>query len=306
MNNLIIIGSGPAGLTSAIYASRAQLNPIVIEGMEPGGQLTTTTVVENWPGYPDGVDAQTLMNNMREQAKRFGTEFISGEVKKIDLKKEPFTLTVGTEKRDTNAVIIATGASPKMLGLSEEKKLIGRGVSTCATCDGFFFREKEVLVVGGGDTAMEEAIYLSTLAKNVTVIHRRDELRASKIMQQKAKRIKNINFTWDSVVVEIHDLHKNTVTGASIKNIRTGKVFLKECDGIFIGLGHIPNTDFLINQLELDKNGFILTRNGSKTSVPGVFAAGDVSDPVYKQAITSAGKGCMAALDAEKFIQGLE
>jgi len=306
MNNLIIIGSGPAGLTSAIYASRAQLNPIVIEGMEPGGQLTTTTVIENWPGYPDGVDAQTLMSDMREQAKRFGTEFISGEVTKIDLKKTPFTLTAGAEKRDTNAVIIATGASPKMLGLSEEKKLIGRGVSTCATCDGFFFREKEVLVIGGGDTAMEEAIYLSTLAKNVTVIHRRDELRASKIMQEKAKSIKNINFTWDSVVAEIHDLQKNTVTGASIKNIKTGKVFLKECDGIFIGLGHIPNTDFLDNQLELDENGFIVTRNGSKTSVPGVFAAGDVSDPVYKQAITSAGKGCMAALDAEKFIRRLE
>jgi thioredoxin reductase (NADPH) len=306
MNNLIIIGSGPAGLTSAIYASRAQLNPIVIEGMEPGGQLTTTTVIENWPGYPDGVDAQTLMSDMREQAKRFGTEFISGEVTKIDLKKPPFTLTVGAEKRDTNAVIIATGASPKMLGLSEEKKLIGRGVSTCATCDGFFFREKEVLVIGGGDTAMEEAIYLSTLAKNVTVIHRRDELRASKIMQEKAKSIKNINFTWDSVVAEIHDLQKNTVTGASIKNVKTGKVFLKECDGIFIGLGHIPNADFLDNQLELDENGFIVTRNGSKTSVPGVFAAGDVSDPVYKQAITSAGKGCMAALDAEKFIRRLE
>ena len=306
MNNLIIIGSGPAGLTSAIYASRAQLNPIVIEGMEPGGQLTTTTVIENWPGYPDGVDAQTLMSDMREQAKRFGTEFISGEVTKIDLKKTPFTLTVGAGKRDTNAVIIATGASPKMLGLSEEKKLIGRGVSTCATCDGFFFREKEVLVIGGGDTAMEEAIYLSTLAKNVTVIHRRDELRASKIMQEKAKSIKNINFIWDSVIAEIHDLQKNTVTGASIKNIKTGKVFLKECDGIFIGLGHIPNSDFLDNQLELDENGFIVTRNGSKTSVPGVFAAGDVSDPVYKQAITSAGKGCMAALDAEKFIRRLE
>jgi len=192
MNNLIIIGSGPAGLTSAIYAARAQLNPIVIEGMEPGGQLTSTTTIENWPGYPDGVDAQTLMNDMREQAKRFGTEFKSGEVTGMDLKNKPFTLTVGTEKINANAVIIATGASPRMLGLPEEKKLIGRGVSTCATCDGFFFREKEVLVVGGGDTAMEEAIYLSTLAKNVTVIHRRNELRASKIMQEKAKSINNI------------------------------------------------------------------------------------------------------------------
>jgi len=306
MNTLIIIGSGPAGLTSAIYASRSQLNPIVIEGMEPGGQLTTTTIIENWPGYPDGVDAQTLMSDMREQAKRFGAVFKNGEVTEIDLKNKPFTLTVGKEKMTTNALIVATGAAPKMLGLSEEKKLIGRGVSTCATCDGFFFRKKEVLVVGGGDTAMEEAIYLSTLAKNVTVIHRRDELRASKIMQEKAKNIENINFIWDSVITEIHDVQKNTVTGASLKNVKTEEVTLKKCDGIFIGLGHIPNTGFLENQLELDENGFIITRNGSKTSMPGVFAAGDVSDPVYKQAITSAGKGCMAALDAEKLIQGLE
>ena len=306
MNTLIIIGSGPAGLTSAIYASRSQLNPIVIEGMEPGGQLTTTTIIENWPGYPDGVDAQTLMSDMREQAKRFGAVFKNGEVTEIDLKNKPFTLTVGKEKMTTNALIVATGAAPKMLGLSEEKKLIGRGVSTCATCDGFFFRKKEVLVVGGGDTAMEEAIYLSTLAKNVTVIHRRDELRASKIMQEKAKNIENINFIWDSVITEIHDVQKNTVTGASLKNVKTEEVTLKKCDGIFIGLGHIPNTEFLDNQLELDENGFIITRDGSKTSMPGVFAAGDVSDPVYKQAITSAGKGCMAALDAEKLIQGLE
>jgi len=306
MNNLIIIGSGPAGLTAAIYASRAQLNPIVIEGMEPGGQLTTTTIIENWPGYPDGVDAQTLMDDMKKQAKRFGAEFKSGEVTEINLKNKPFALTVGTEKINAGAVIIATGASPRMLGLPEEKKLIGRGVSTCATCDGFFFRGKEVLVVGGGDTAMEEAIYLSSLAKNVTVIHRRDELRASKIMQEKAKSIENINFTWDSVIAEIHDLQKNTVTGASLKNVKTGKISLIECDGIFIGLGHIPNSEFLGSQVELDKNGFIITRDSSKTSIPGVFAAGDVSDPVYKQAITSAGKGCMAALDAERIIQMLE
>lgn len=306
MNNLIIIGSGPAGLTSAIYASRAQLNPIIIEGLEPGGQLTTTTIIENWPGYPEGVDAQTLMDDMREQAKKFGTVFKSGEVTEIDLKSKPFTLTVGTEKMNTNAVIIATGATARMLGLSEEKKLIGRGVSTCATCDGFFFRGKVVLVVGGGDTAMEEAIYLSSLAKNVTVIHRRDELRASRIMQEKAKSIENINFIWDSVIAEIHDLQKNTVTGASLKNVKTGEVSLKKCDGIFIGLGHIPNSGFLNSQIELDENGFVITRDGSKTSVPGVFAAGDVSDPVYKQAITSAGKGCMAALDAEKFIRKLD
>ena len=305
MNKLIIIGSGPAGLTSAIYASRAQLTPIVIEGMEPGGQLTTTTIIENWPGYPEGVDAQELMDNIKKQAKRFGTEFKSGEITAIDLSQSPFTLTLGKEKIEAAAIIIATGASPRMLGLAAEKKLIGRGVSTCATCDGFFFRDKDVLVVGGGDTAMEDAIHLSTLAKNVTVIHRRDELRASKIMQEKAKNTKNISFIWDSVIDEIHDLEKNTVTGASIKNVKTGKISLKACDGIFIGLGHIPNTTLFQGQLELDKNGFILTKDGSKTNIPGVFAAGDVSDPVYKQAITSAGKGCMAALDAEKFIKGI-
>ncbi len=305
MNNLIIIGSGPAGLTSAIYASRAQLKPIVIEGLEPGGQLTTTTIIENWPGYTEGVDAQELMSDMKEQAKRFGTEFKSGEVTGIDLDKSPFTLTLGNEKTEATAVIIATGASPRMLGLAEEKKLIGRGVSTCATCDGFFFRNKEVLVVGGGDTAMEEAIYLSTLAENVTVIHRRDELRASKIMQEKAKSIKNISFIWDSVINEIHDIEKNTVTGVSLKNVKTGDVSLRKCDGIFIGLGHTPNTDIFKGQVTLDENEFIITKDGSKTNVPGVFAAGDVSDPIYKQAITSAGKGCMAALDAEKFIKGI-
>lgn len=305
MNKLTIIGSGPAGLTAAIYASRAQLDPVVIEGLEPGGQLTTTTVIENWPGYIEGVDAPTLMADMKEQAKRFGTGFKSGVVTAADLSHSPFVLTLDREKIETKALIIATGASPRMLGLDSEKKLIGRGVSTCATCDGFFFRGKEVLVVGGGDTAMEEAIYLSGLAKTVTVIHRRDELRASRIMQQKAKSIENISFCWDSVIDEIHDLKKNTVTGAAIKNVKTGEISLKPCDGIFIGLGHIPNTALFKGQIDLDGNGFIITHRGSKTSVPGVFAAGDVSDPDYKQAITSAGKGCMAALDAEKFIQGM-
>jgi len=305
MDKLIIIGSGPAGLTAAIYASRAQLNPVVIEGMEPGGQLTTTTIIENWPGYPEGVDAQTLMADMKEQAKHFGTEFKSGVVTNTDLSKRPFTVIVGQEKMEANALIIATGAYPRLLGLDAEKKLIGRGVSTCATCDGFFFRNKNVLVVGGGDTAMEEAIYLSTLAKNVTVIHRRDELRASKIMREKAKNTENISFIWDSVINEIHDLDKNTVTGASLKNVKTGEISLKKCDGIFMGLGHTPNSGLFKGQVELDDNGFILTNDGTRTNIAGVFAAGDVSDPVYKQAITSAGKGCMAALDAEKFIQGI-
>ena len=305
MNKLTIIGSGPAGLTAAIYASRALLDPVVVEGLEPGGQLTTTTVIENWPGYVEGVDAPTLMADMKEQARRFGTEFKSGEVTSADLSVSPFVLTLGEEKIETRALIIATGASPRMLGLDSEKKLIGRGVSTCATCDGFFFRGKDVLVVGGGDTAMEEAVYLSGLARTVTVIHRRDELRASRIMQEKAGSIENIRFCWNSVIDDIHDPAKNTVTGAAIKNVKTGKISRTPCDGIFIALGHIPNTSLFKGQIDLDDNGFIITRQGAKTSVPGVFAAGDVSDPEYKQAVTSAGKGCMAALDAEKFIQGM-
>jgi len=305
MHNLIIIGSGPAGLTAAIYASRAQLNPVVIEGMEPGGQLTTTTVIENWPGTPDGVDGPKLMADMKQQAQKFGTVFKNGIVSQTDLRQKPFSITVGDETLETTCLIIASGASARLLGLEEEKKLMGRGVSVCATCDGFFFRGKNVLVVGGGDSALEEAVYLSNLASSVTVVHRRNELRASKIMQEKAFSISNIDFLWDSVIDKIDDPEKATVTGAAIKNVKSGEVTQHTCDGIFVAIGHIPNTGFVAGQIDMDDQGFILTENGTKTNIAGVFAAGDVTDPTYKQAITAAGMGCMATLDAERYLQGI-
>ena len=305
MRQLIIIGSGPAGLTAAIYAARAQLNPLVIEGIEPGGQLTLTTVVENWPGYPEGIDGPKLMADMKEQAARFGAEFRTGAVTGVTLLKKPFVISLEEETLEAECVIIATGASAQLIGLPSEKKLMGRGVSVCATCDGFFFRKKEILVVGGGDTALEEAIFLSNLASAVTVVHRRDKLRASKIMQQRAFDTKNIQFLWDSVIEDIQDEAKGTVTGAVIKNVKTGEKKLKNVDGIFIAIGHKPNTDLFKGQVEMDEKGYIITKCGASTNVAGVFAAGDVTDPVYKQAVTSAGMGCMAALDAEKFLRGM-
>jgi thioredoxin reductase (NADPH) len=305
MHKLIIIGSGPAGLTAAIYASRAQLNPLLIEGMEPGGQLTTTTVVENWPGSPEGVDGPKLMADMKAQAARFGTEFKSGAVTAVNLLEKPFTVTLEDETLQAECLIIATGASAQLIGLPAEKKLMGRGVSTCATCDGFFFKKKEVLVMGGGDSALEEAIYLSNLAASVTVVHRRNELRASKIMQQRAFAIKNIHFLWDSVIEDIQDAQKGTVTGALIRNVKTNETQFKKADGIFVAIGHKPNTAVFKGQVEMDAKGYIITSKGTATNIPGVFAAGDVTDPVYKQAVTSAGTGCMAALDAERFIAGL-
>jgi thioredoxin reductase (NADPH) len=305
MNNLIIMGSGPAGLTAAIYSARAQLKPLVIEGMVPGGQLTTTTIIENWPGNPQGIEGQKLMDDMKEQAMKFGAEFKSGEVNRVFLTEKPLCVSIGSEKLKTTCLIIATGASPRLLGLETEKKLMGRGVSVCATCDGFFFRGKNVLVVGGGDTALEEAIFLSNLAATVTVVHRRSELRASKIMQEKAFEISNIKFLWNSVITEIQDTEKDLVNGALIKNVKTGEIFSQTCDGIFMALGHIPNTRLFEGQILLDENQFMKTKNGSETNIPGVFAAGDVTDPVYKQAITAAGMGCMAALDAERYIRGV-
>jgi thioredoxin reductase (NADPH) len=305
MHKLIIIGSGPAGLTAAIYASRAQLNPLVLEGMEPGGQLTTTTVVENWPGSPEGVDGPKLMADMKAQAARFGTEFKSGAVTAVNLIEKPFTVAREGETLQTECLIIATGASAQLIGLPAEKKLMGRGVSTCATCDGFFFKKKEVLVMGGGDSALEEAIYLSNLAASVTVVHRRNELRGSKIMQQRAFAIQNIHFLWDSVIEDIQDAQKGTVTGALIRNVKTNETQFKKADGIFVAIGHKPNTAVFKGQVEMDAKGYIITSTGTATNIPGVFAAGDVTDPVYKQAVTSAGTGCMAALDAERFLIGL-
>ena len=305
MENVIIIGSGPAGLTAAIYTARAQLNPLVIEGLQPGGQLTTTTEVENWPGFVDGIDGPALMDTMKKQTARFGTRFLSAQVQNADLNAKPITLQVGGETLETRSLIIATGATPRLLGLESEKVLMGRGVSACATCDGFFFKGKHVLVVGGGDTAMEEALYLSGLASRVTVVHRRDELRAEKIMQERAFERENIDFMWDSVIEDILDVKQKTVTGAMIKNVKTEQVTQFECDGIFMALGHVPNTDLFCPQLPCDPQGFITTQQGTATAVPGVFAAGDVADPVYKQAVTAAGTGCMAALDVERYLQGL-
>jgi thioredoxin reductase (NADPH) len=305
MENVIIMGSGPAGLTAAIYTARAQLNPLVIEGLQPGGQLTTTTEVENWPGFVDGIDGPVLMDTMKKQAARFGTRFSSAHVKKADLTSQPITLEVGSETLETRSLIIATGATARLLGLESEKALMGRGVSTCATCDGFFFKGKHVLVVGGGDTAIEEALYLGGLASRVTVVHRRNELRAEKIMRERAFARDNIDFMWDSVIEDILDVEKKTVTGAMIKNVKTGQIDRFDCDGIFMALGHIPNTSLFAGQLPCDPQGFITTLQGTATALPGVFAAGDVADPLYKQAVTAAGTGCMAALDVERYLQGL-
>jgi thioredoxin reductase (NADPH) len=303
---VVIIGSGPAGLTAALYAARANLKPLLIEGLEAGGQLMLTTMVENWPGFRDGIMGPDLMSEMRVQAERFGTEIIQGNVKSVDLKDRPFALTIeGGRRITTSALIIATGASAKWLDIGADRKLSGHGVSTCATCDGYFFRGRPIAVVGGGDSAMEEAIYLTKFASRVTVVHRRDTLRASKIMQDKAFANPKIDFIWDSEVVEVKDVGKGEVTGILVQNLKTGERRDLAVDGLFIAIGHIPNTALFKGQLELDPAGYIVTHNGTKTSVPGVFAAGDVQDHVYRQAVTAAGSGCMAAIDAERYLEGL-
>jgi thioredoxin reductase (NADPH) len=301
---VIIIGSGPAGLTAALYAARANLKPLVIEGVEAGGQLMLTTMVENWPGYRDGIMGPDLMTELRAQAERFGAEIIQGDVSAVDLSQRPFTVSMGKTSYTAQTLIIATGASAKWLDLGVDKKLSGRGVSTCATCDGFFFKGRPVAVIGGGDTAMEEAIYLSKLATSVTVIHRRDSLRASKVMQDKAMSMPNISFIWNTEVVDIKDVDKGEVTALVLKNTQTGATSELAVDGVFIGIGHVPNTALFKGQLALHDNGYLKTHDGSRTSVPGVFAAGDVQDHVYRQAVTAAGSGCMAAIDAERFLSG--
>ena len=301
---VIIIGSGPAGLTAALYAARANLKPLIIEGIEAGGQLMLTTMVENWPGYRDGIMGPDLMIELRAQAERFGAEIIQGDVTSVDLSTRPFTLNVEKTRYTAQALIVATGASAKWLDLGVDKKLSGRGVSTCATCDGFFFKGLPVAVVGGGDTAMEEAIYLSKLATQVTVIHRRDSLRASKVMQDKAFSTPNIRFIWDTEVIDIKDLDQGKVTSLVLRNTKTGATSELAVDGVFIGIGHTPNTALFKGQLAMHDNGYLKTHDGSRTSVPGVFAAGDVQDHVYRQAVTAAGSGCMAAIDAERFLSG--
>lgn len=302
---MTILGSGAAGLTAAIYAARADLEPLVIQGLQAGGQLTITTDVENFPGFPNGILGPTLMEEMHKQAERFGTQFIYDNAELVDLSKRPFVIQTSGEEIHTDTLIVCTGASAKWLGLDSEQKLMGHGVSACATCDAFFFKEKVVFVVGGGDTALEEAIFLTRFASVVNLVHRRDSFRASKIMADRAKNNPKINFYLDTVVEEILDVSKGEVTAIRLKNLKTGKAEELPADGVFIAIGHHPNSDLFKGQLKLNENGYIVT-DGVKTSVQGVFAAGDVQDETYKQAITAAGTGCAAALEAQWFLERME
>jgi thioredoxin reductase (NADPH) len=302
VREMIIIGSGPAGLTAAVYGSRADLRPLMIEGFEAGGQLMLTTDVENYPGFIDGIMGPELMERMRKQAARFGTEYVTDDVTSVDFSQRPFIVKTSDETYKARSVVISTGASAKMLNVPGEKELLGHGVSTCATCDGFFFRDQELLIVGGGDSAMEEAIFLTKFASKVTVVHRRDELRASKIMQQRALDNPKIEFLWNSVITEL--VGDGKLRGANIQNVKTGAESFVEAGGAFVAIGHTPNTALFENHLELD-GGYIKTAGQTtETSVPGVFAAGDVVDYRYRQAITAAGMGCEAAMDAERWLEG--
>ncbi len=304
VENVAIIGTGPAGLTAAIYAARANLNPVCVEGEQPGGQLTITSDVENFPGFEDGVMGPELMNKFRKQAERFGTRFVHGNVKSADLSRRPFTLEFADgSKLQTQTLVIATGASAKWLGIPTEKKFMGKGVSSCATCDGFFFRNMDIAVVGGGDTAMEEATFLTRFAKSVLVIHRRESLRASKIMQDKAFANPKIKFVWNSAIEEI--VGTEAVSGIKIRNLVTNELQDVAVQGVFVAIGHQPNTKLFSGQLDTDEAGYLKVVPGTtRTNIPGVFAAGDVADHVYRQAVTAAGTGCMAAIDAERFLEG--
>jgi len=302
MREVIILGSGPAGLTAAIYTSRANLKPLVVAGSQPGGQLTITSEVENYPGFPEGIDGPILMEKMKEQAVKFGSEILAGDATAVDFSSTPLKVTVGGEVHETRTVIIATGSKPRLLGLGSEEGLVGKGVSMCATCDGFFFKDQEIVVVGGGDSALEEGIFLTKFASKVSVIHRRDELRASKILQQRAFDNEKMEFKWNTVIEDILSSEEGLVRGVILKDVKSGETTEFACTGVFIAIGHIPNTSFLKGQLELDGTNYIVVHKGVKTNVDGVFAAGDIHDHVFQQAVTAAGAGCMAAIEVEKYL----
>jgi thioredoxin reductase (NADPH) len=301
--NVLILGSGPAGLTAAIYAARANLEPLIIHGSQPGGQLTTTTLVENYPGFSEGIDGPVLMEEMEKQARRLGARFLAGEVTRVELGAPPFTVHVNDDRYRCRTLIIATGASPRLLGLPNERELYGKGVSVCATCDGFFYRGKEVAVVGGGDTAMEEATFLTRFASRVHVIHRRDALRASPLLQERALANPKILFHWNSVVSDILGDKQKGLTGIRLRQPSTGSEEDLACDGLFVAIGHVPNTALFAEQMEMDGRGYLITASGAQTRIPGVFAAGDVQDPHFRQAVTAAASGCMAAIQAERYLE---
>jgi thioredoxin reductase (NADPH) len=306
MRNVIVIGSGCAGNTAAIYTARANLKPLVIAGLEPGGQLSLTTLVENFPGFPEGVNGPELVENMKKQAENFGAEYIHGAVIEARLTKWPFSVNVEGAWFETRSLIVASGASARWLGLESERKLVGHGVSSCATCDGFFYRGKKIMVIGGGDSALEEANFLTRFGSEITVVHRRDEFRASKIMLDRARANPKIKWLTSTVVEEIHDVEKGIVTRVRLRNVKTGSIWEQEVDGFFVAIGHIPNTAVFKGQIELDPEGYIVSKGGARTSVRGVFHAGDVQDRSYRQAITAAGAGCMAALECERFLETIE
>jgi thioredoxin reductase (NADPH) len=303
MRNVVIIGSGCAGNTAAIYTARANLKPLVISGHEAGGQLSLTTLVENFPGFPEGINGPELVENMRRQAQSFGAEYLAGNVVDTDLSRRPFKINVEGEWIETRTLIVASGASARWLGLENEQKLIGHGVSSCATCDGFFYRGRKIMVIGGGDSAMEEANFLSRFGSEVTLVHRREEFRASKIMLDRARANPKIKFLTNTMVDDVHDVSKGVVTGVRLRNVKTNEAWEQEVDGFFLAIGHVPNTKVFKGQIDTDAEGYILSKGGARTSVEGVFHAGDVQDRVYRQAITAAGAGCMAAIEVERYLE---
>ncbi len=303
MHNVIILGSGCAGNTAAIYTARAGLKPLVVMGQEPGGQLSLTTEVENFPGFPEGINGPDLVENMKKQAERFGAEYMWGTVTEAELGKRPFRLNIDGEWQETRTLIIASGASARWLGLPNEQKLIGHGVSSCATCDGAFYKERKIMVIGGGDSAMEEATFLTRFGSEVTLVHRREQFRASKIMLDRARSNPKIKFLTNTVVEDLYDVSKNLVTGVKLRDAVTGRVWQQDVDGFFLAIGHIPNTKPFVGQIDLDPDGYIVSKGGARTNITGVFHAGDVQDRTYRQAVTAAGMGCMAAIEAERFLE---